>query len=169
MLQRLSEIELPRHRVTPLDQLHLTVFFIGEVAGRDLAATIESATRAAAGLGCFSLTPRRVVSLPERGWPRLVALETDCPSPLLELHERLVRRLAQRPRSRSRERFAPHFTLCRFANDVKAERIEQPIEMPSMAITEVRVMCSELRTDGARHRTVEAIELVGPPRRPETQ
>jgi 2'-5' RNA ligase len=166
MLGLLSELRLAHHRVTPIEQLHITVHFIGDVQRRELDDTVESVERSASGLAAFVLTPRRLISLPERGTPRLVALKTDAPPPLPELHRRLVQRLA-RPRARRAraddDGFLPHFTLCRYAHDAHPppHRFEQDAVLPPIPITEVRLMSSTLRPEGARHEVVGRWVLEG--------
>lgn len=149
----------PRHRLTPLDQVHLTVQFIGDTDERELQDVAESVKRAAAGIGVFSLSPRRLISLPERGPVRLVALETDAPAALLELHRRLAHRLAHSPRAKAGDRFLPHLTLCRFGGEVRAGRVEEPVSLPPFNIASIRLMKSILRPQGAEHVCLEEVAL----------
>ena len=84
LLETLTGLTLPSHRIVPSEQLHLTVHFVGDVSSRDLDRTIESVARSAAGLESFSLCPLKLISLPTRGRARLIAIETDRPAQLLE-------------------------------------------------------------------------------------
>lgn len=156
MLELLGPRRLPAHRTTPVEQVHITVHFIGDVQRRELEDTIESVERSASGLPAFTLEPRRLITLPERGPPRLVALETDVPSALLELHRRLVHRLARPARGggKQRDRFLPHFTLCRFAHDARAQRLDEPVMLEPVAVDHVSLMSSVLRPEGAQHQEV---------------
>lgn len=156
MLDLLPPLDLPAHRTTPREQVHVTVHFIGDMDARRLDDTIESVERSASGLHTFVLTPLRLVALPERGHPRLVALETDAPPPLVELHRRLVHRLARPARKAEREgagrdRFLPHFTLCRFAHGVRAEQIDRPVSIDPIPVGHVSLVSSVLHAAGARH------------------
>ena len=98
LFETLDSLTLPPHKIVPLEQLHLTVHFIGEVVSRDIDRTIESVSRSVAGLKSFSLSPLNLISLPRRGRARLMAIETDRPSALLEIQRRLVSRLARNAR-----------------------------------------------------------------------
>jgi RNA 2',3'-cyclic 3'-phosphodiesterase len=159
MINALQPLALPPHRPTPVEQVHLTVQFIGDTPSKNLDATIESVQRAASGLSAFQLTPRMLLTLPERGPARLVALETDLPAPLLELHRRLVTRLARSARDRHADRFRPHFTLCRFQSPVPGLRIEQAADISPFAIDRIVLMRSALSATGAQHHQVIACEL----------
>ena len=135
----------------------LTLHFVGETHGREVDGVIESVERSAAGVGAFDLAATRLITLPERGTARLVALETDAPPGLLEIHRRLIRRLARRPRDH--ERFLPHFTLCRFANDARPTKLDRPVSIPALPIDEVRLVRSVLRPGGAEHRPLAKFPL----------
>lgn len=159
MHRALEPLSLPRNRVTPADQVHLTLQFVGDVPAKELDEIRESVTRAAAGLHSFMLMPRRFVSLPEHAHPRLIAAETDSPSTLLELQHRLAHRLARNVRDRAGDRFRPHLTLCRFAPGPRPEPVDHPITLPPFEVEHLRLMRSVLRPDGADHREVERIVL----------
>lgn len=159
MLARLDDIVLPRHRRTPAEHVHMTLLFIGEVSHRDLDGIIGSLVHAAAGTACFSLRCTRMCTLPEQGQPRLVAMQTDAPAPLLDLRRRLAHRLTHRLRPGGLERFLPHFTLCRFARDAAAQPFSRGVELAETPIREIRLMCSHLERAGARHELVAAAPL----------
>jgi len=158
-LALLDEVCLPpRARTTPVGALHLTIQFIGDTSAKDLQGVIESVERSAAGIGVFDLTPHRVITLPERGHARLIALELDSPPMLRQLHARLVSRLARNPRDSHRDRFTPHLTLCRFDPGPRPD-VDVPIDLPAFAVDEIRVMRSVLQPSGADHSIVRAIRL----------
>jgi RNA 2',3'-cyclic 3'-phosphodiesterase len=144
----------PRRRETPLEQVHLTLQFIGQVPGRDLPRITESVKRSASGIAPFWLTPLRLITLPERGTPRLIALELDAPAPLLEIRTRLVKRLARSVREHGAERFRPHMTLCRFAPDASPKRLGQAVSLPRFNVDAVVLFRSVLKPGGAEHSDV---------------
>lgn len=164
-LEAIATLDLPAHRATPAEQVHLTLQFIGDTPAKQLDETLESVRRAASGIGAFSLSPQRYITLPpasQRGRPRLVALETDAPGQLLELHRRLAHRLARALRRDPVDRFLPHLTLARFGpgpGEGPARRIEAPAELPAFSVERVVVMRSVLRPEGAEHREVERVGL----------
>jgi RNA 2',3'-cyclic 3'-phosphodiesterase len=139
--------------------VHLTLQFIGAVPRRELEGTIESVERAAAGQSAFTLTPLRLVTFPERGMPRLIALELDAPSTLLEIRRRLVQRLAKRPRREDPERFTPHMTLCRFKPEAHPERVRQAVSLPGFEVRHVSLLQSTLKPTGAVYSEVHSVAL----------
>jgi 2'-5' RNA ligase len=159
LLAAATKLELPEHRLTPVEQVHLTVQFIGDTPSRELDDTLESLQSAASGLSAFSLTWQRLITLPQRGAARLVAAETDQPSTLMELHRRLVTRLARNVRARSLERFRPHMTLCRFTAPVKGVRFDQPLLLNAFQVNRIIMMRSTLGPAGAKHHEVGSATL----------
>jgi 2'-5' RNA ligase len=159
MLRLLEQRVSEPHRTTPPQQVHITVHFIGGVPRRELDRTVESVGRAIAGLTAFTLEPCKLISLPARGAPRLVALETSAPPPLPELHRRLVQRFALRPKDAKRDRFLPHFTLARYPHEARPARMEEAVRLESIPVREVRLMSSVLRPEGAVHTAVASWPL----------
>lgn len=155
----LDGLDLPEARATPLEQVHLTLQFIGDIDPRDVDEVRESVARSAAGIGAFELKPVRLVTLPQRGPARLVAMETDAPAAVLELHRRLAMRLAKSTRRDAADRFLPHLTLCRFRRATKQVFVDEPIEIGPFEIGEIKLMRSVLRPEGAEHREVAAYRL----------
>jgi RNA 2',3'-cyclic 3'-phosphodiesterase len=151
---------LPPHRLTPVEQIHLTMQFIGDTPAKRLDATTESVERATAGVAAFPLTPERLIVLPERGPARLIAMETDAPPSLLELQRRLAVRLATNVRSDAPGRtFRPHLTLCRFRSPSRYILPSVEVEPASFEVERIVLMRSTLSPQGAMHHEVAACEL----------
>ncbi len=158
LLAALARVELPAHRLVPVEQIHLTVHFIGTTAPRELAETAESVHRAAAGLGAFELRPLRLLGLPQR-MARLVAAETDRPPALMEMQRRLAGRLARNARGKPGDRFSPHLTLCRFKRPARAAIPDAELDVAAFPVDRVDLMKSTLDSSGARHAVVESVAL----------
>ena len=152
LLGRCTSITLPPHRLTPPEQVHMTLHFLGDVPIPELPEVEESVRRSAAGLGAFELRITRLRSLPERGPARLVAAEADEHPTLAEVHRRLVHRLAMKPRAR--DRFLPHFTLLRFTGGGAPVNIEQPMDPVVFEMREIVLVRSVLKPSGAEHAEV---------------
>lgn len=152
-------LDLPPHRPTRAEQIHLTLRFIGDTDRRDLERVVESVERSAAGIGTIELRPTRLVGLPERGGARLIALETDAPALLIELHRRLAHRLARHARRNASDRFLPHLTLCRFAAPVRWGIEPREVELPPFTIRSIALMRSVLRSDGMEHLRLAHVPL----------
>ncbi len=156
----------------PVEQVHLTVHFLGNVAPRALNDTIESLDRAKKGLGGFRLTPRQIIALPrttQRGRPRLIAMETDGPADLLELQRRLAQRFARPARHEPGDKFWPHLTLARFKWSGGGEPLKRPAwrgaseraAIPgAFEVREFHLVKSVLRLQGAAHQSVAKWPLV---------
>ena len=152
-MERLSSVALPASRPTPVEQVHLTLLFVGEVAKSRLEDVLESVKRAASGFRVPPLHAERLISLPARGPARLIALEMSAPPELLELQRRLALRLTRRPARKSDREFRPHLTLTRFAGGGDASvRVDLPCPLPgSFPVETVAVVSSHLHPDGATH------------------
>jgi 2'-5' RNA ligase len=152
----------PAHKTTAIDQLHLTVLFLGERRPSLLPDIIESITAAAKGLPKIALTPQKFIALPEKGPARLVAIETQLPNALDELQWRLVQRLVRADRTPTK--FRPHLTLLRFAGaGVDRGTLPRPPAVDALGsfdVTELHLISSVLHPLGARHR-IEATIPVG--------
>lgn len=154
--------EVPVQRPVPTEQVHLTVMFIGDTRSSELAGVEESVRRAAGGVDSFRLQPERLVSLPRGGAARLVAAETDAPPPLLEIHRRLVSRLARGPADRDVDGFMPHMTLCRFAGaGVRGFAIDETVAVEPFLVDRVELVESVLHSSGAEYRRVASVPLGG--------
>ncbi len=151
--------DAPPHRLTPVDQVHLTVQFVGDTPFTRTDNVMESVARAASGVGPMQLAPVRLVTRPARGPVRLIAAETDGPPALLEIKRRLVARLARSSRRDPARRFVPHLTLCRFHPPVRRRPLREPLAIPPFPVRALKLMRSELLPTGAVHREVWAVVL----------
>ncbi len=157
LAEAVGALELPPHRPTPPDQVHLTLQFVGEIDFHGLEDVIESAERAAAGTFAFELSPDRLIAIPDRGPARLVAASAPQVKSLSELVGRLVTRLARKPR---KERpFLPHLTLLRFRSVAPGLELERPIAPVPFTVDRISVMQSILKAGGAEHRALREIAL----------
>jgi len=166
--ERLSALTLPPHRLTPPEQIHLTLHFLGDTPEAELETVVESVSRSCAGLAAAELRALRFLTLPTRGPARLVAVETDAPPSLLELQRRLAQRLARRPHARPGNRYLPHLTLCRFRTPGRVKLAEEALapllDASSRAaapfpLREVKLVRSVLGSAGARHFEVASASL----------
>jgi len=158
-LETLRGIDLPgavELRHTPAEQVHLTVQFIGQRREAEIAAVVTSIERACSGIGRFELTPIRVIGLPVQN-PRVIAVETEAPAELMEIHRRLVTRLARKPRIDAGDRFVPHVTVGRVKGLAAFEAVEAG--SPSFEVREVVLCRSVLTAAGAEHSVMARVRL----------
>jgi RNA 2',3'-cyclic 3'-phosphodiesterase len=157
LLEAAGALELPAHRVTPEDQVHMTLAFIGEIPERQVQGIADSVQGAAAGVAAFALQLQALVVLPERGPARLVAATTDSPAALLELRRRLVARLVTRRRKEAP--FRPHLTLCRFRAPTRLALQPMALALPPFPVESLSLQGSVLHPAGAVHRQVARFPL----------
>lgn len=153
----LDPLSLPAFRTTREEQVHLTLYFVGDTDPRQVDTVLESVRRSASGIGPITLTPRSLVSLPERGPPRLVALEVDSSANLMEFQRRLAHRLSRRA-DRGHEHFLPHFTLCRFVMP-GGTPLRVLTSVASFVVERAAVVQSVLHPGGAEHRALAHVPL----------
>ncbi len=151
--------DLPPHRTPPPGSVHITLQFIGDVIPKDLDAVIESVHRSASGIGPFRLKPQRLITLPSRGDARLIAVQTDQPPGVLEIHRRLAARLSKSLRRSQADRFLPHLTVARFNGPAVGYRIDEPVELDPIPIDNIRLMESHFLQDRVEHHEIERVEL----------
>ncbi len=154
--ERVTELNLPAHRLVPACQIHVTLHFLGPVPVRELDDIRESVRRSAAGVAVAQTCAEALRTLPKRA-PRLVAAVLSESPPLLEVHRRLVQRLARRPRADSR--FLPHLTICRFRSGERCDEIDVPIDGSPFQLERIELMRSTLLPEGARYETLETVQL----------
>lgn len=163
MFEALDKLDLPPAKRPPVDQVHMTLQFIGDVPTAEVRSVIESVERSAAGIRDFPVQPTRLISLPDKGPARLVAMETDSPGGLMEMHRRLAVRLAAAPRPKHEDQFLPHITLCRYDAEVRGSaqgaRVNELVEMDEFIVDRLCLMKSVLRPEGAQHALVAEFEL----------
>ncbi len=166
LLKILQTYDLPKHRETPIEQLHITLHFVGNVRNRDLDKTIETATHAKKGLFGFQVQIKKLIVLPcAPAKPRLIAAETTAPADLLELQRRVASRFARASRQQPGDKYRPHLTLCRFHPGV--ERNAQMPPLPPTLDTDIsfdvasfHIMKSTLRPQGAHHESIAKMPMV---------
>jgi 2'-5' RNA ligase len=161
-------------RYTPIEQVHLTLHFIGGVEPRAIDSITDSIAHAALGIDPFTLTPQRLITLPRNKRDvRLIAAETDAPGALMELHRRLVTRLAQNPRrsgGKLTDGYLPHLTLARFRKGSESKRAQlgeapwareagAPIDPTPFEVTAIALVRSNLKPEGAAHDQIAAFAL----------
>lgn len=147
---------------------HLTLMFLGTWPAARLPALVEALRAAVSGHRCFAVEPGRVGAFPDLLRPRVLFLHLEGGEPL--------RRLAGDVRSavdavwpqgpQDQRAFRPHLTLA---------RIKKPLGSPEFAVlrgldlgtwepfplTEVLLLASELRREGARYTGQAAFPLDG--------
>jgi len=157
------QVEVPGARWVPMEQIHLTLAFLGEVDDAGLQRlTEELATIQAPGLelrfcgtGCF----------PDRRRPRVLWVGLE-PEPLLSSLASLVRKALLACSIPQEDRpFSPHITLARLkfpAVREVAPFLDQPPkqQLPPVAVREFILFQSSLTPKGAIHTPLRRFPLL---------
>lgn len=154
---------LPEARWHDIDDLHLTLRFIGETDSateRDLVDALDlldhpAVTVRPAGFGHFE----------RKGKPAVLFVAVEKTPDLAGLQrqvERLVRGCGVAPEPR---RFTPHVTLARFPKSIEADRVGRwlasapPPEIPPFTVDAVTLYRSRLRPEGPRYEPLHRFPL----------
>lgn len=145
---------LPGARWTDDEQLHLTLRFIGEVAGDD-SDDITKALRSVTGPS-FPLSLKGVGFFPPRGDPRILWVGIAPSEELLRLQARIERACTSAGIEPDKRKFHPHITVARL-NDTPPRKVADYIAQNSLLATETfavssfHLYSSVLRKEGAVH------------------
>lgn len=159
----LESAELPAYEPINPTEAYLNVHFVGPVDERRLESVEESVERALTGFPTFTLQTQSLATLPvpQPGRPnpaRQVAAFTDAPSPLLEIKDRLVRRLAA-GRKHDKDGFQPRFTLGRFRTPVPDLSWRADVQCEAFGVGSLFLVESRLTTEGGRFFVLRDWEL----------
>jgi 2'-5' RNA ligase len=142
------------------DTLHLTLKFLG-----DIPLTAVEQLSAAASLAADKVEPFEIVlegcgAFPPRGQPRVLWIGIDDPSnKLSELNRALEDECAHAGFAREPRAFHPHLTIARIrqphgSRQLAARHKEIGFNREIVGLSEISVVRSELRSEGAKHTTI---------------
>jgi 2'-5' RNA ligase len=148
---------IPNARPVPVDQLHLTLKFIGEVEGSKFL-DIQDALKEIF-LPKFSLSLKGVGTFPPRGMPRVLWAGVEQAERTNALRSAIDRTLAVLNIPRDKKKYTPHLTLARLRNSpihdlqqfLAGNAFFQSSEFP---VDNFHLYRSRLTTKGAQH-TIE--------------
>lgn len=104
-----------------VEQLHLTLHFLGEVDGREMRGLIAALDELEAP--AFDLQLRGVGVFPPRGLPHTLWVGVAEPEPVRLLHRRCARIIDDVRLDRDHRKYAPHVTIARFGRRVAADEV----------------------------------------------
>ena len=154
--------DIPGTHPVPLNQLHLTLKFIGDVGNKAILSLTEAL--ATVENPAFSLAFQGVGCFPPRGTPRIVWAGI-APQPELEqLHSLIDQTLEQQGFARETRQFSPHVTLARLKTPAR-----EPLRLflarhgsfgtEPFQIQDFRLYSSRLTSAGAIHNLEAVYEL----------
>ena len=153
-------------RWIPGRNLHITIWFFGEIAD-DAAAALTGQLRAPLGVTPFELAVRGCGAFPRSGPPRVLWIGTaDGTAAMIEAHAALARRLAPLgylPESRS---YSPHVTMARVKEPGRAARAVRqvlagdPADCGRTRVGALTLFRSRLSPQGASYEPLLRVPLV---------
>lgn len=164
-LQRgLRRTDIPISWVKPAN-IHLTIKFLGDVAASRRDRVRQAVERACQSIAGFDLTVAGAGCFPSPKKARVLWIGlTDLPDPLRRLHANIEAELASEGFAREGKRFAPHLTIGRVRDPLKAVRTVAELmaagfDAETFHAAEVIVMQSELNPAGSIYTPQAVIRL----------
>ncbi len=152
-------------RPVPVEQLHLTLKFIGEVEGSrrlDIEEVLAEISRPS-----FSLCLQGVGTFPPRGVPRVLWAGVQPKDDLLSLRRSIENKLAEIGIPRERQKFQPHLTLARL-NNPSIHHLQQflagnaLLRSPEFSVASFCLYKSQLTNGGPLHSRLQTYALQVP-------
>ena len=145
---------IPNARPVPVDQLHLTLKFIGEVEENrilDIDDALKEINQAE-----FPLCLKGVGTFPPRGAPRILWAGVNPVDRIIALRNSIERTLAAIGIPRDKRKFVPHLTLARL-NNCPIHPLQQCLagnaflQTPEFQVEDFHLYSSWLTRKGALH------------------
>ena len=147
------------------ENLHLTLKFLGDIPVTRVAMLSDAVQRAARAVDEFELIIGGCGTFPSHGPPRVlwVGIE-DSSGKLSQLHKALEDQCATVGFDPEQRPFHPHLTLARLRKPQGSRRLAQlhkdfGFSQEAVAVSELAVVRSELRSEGSKHTVISRHEL----------
>lgn len=147
------------------ENLHITLKFLGEVKEERLTGIIAVLKDIANVSRPFSLRIGGVGTFPEKKRPRVIWIGVEDSEQLLTLQKEIDKRLCSLGFHSEDRPFTGHITIARLKEGAKTERLFEKLsplkqkDFGFIEVTEIVLMKSELRPDGARYEKVDVFTL----------
>jgi len=159
--------EVPEVRATwsREENLHLTLKFLGNIPATRVEALSRAAEQSTRNLHPFELRVAGCGSFPPRGTPRVLWIGIDDQQSLLDrLYGALEDNCAEEGFGRERRPFNPHLTIARIRRPLGARSLAElhnqtGFERMAFAVEELRVIRSELSSEGSRYTVLSSHRL----------
>lgn len=145
------------------ENMHLTLFFLGEVRRDKVDEIAEHLCRRVRGFPSFSFTVEGFGYFKKGGAPRVFWLGVEATSPLLRLYEELRNELSHHGFS-FEEKFVPHITIGRVKYyPEKWEKLVEDLTFPSteVAVDSFKIFSSTLTPEGPIYKAVYECQFEG--------
>lgn len=159
---------LPSLRRVKVENLHVTLAFLGQTPDDRLSEVTDAAAEAARGVSRFTLVFGRPGRFPERGRPRVVWLRiAEGAQGVLDLGEGVYASLRTHGLRFDDRPLAPHLTLARVAEDASAAEAKTvgaaledlPDAKLAFDVSDIAVVQSVLSPKGPRYTALATVPL----------
>jgi 2'-5' RNA ligase len=151
MAEVLNRLNLDGMRRTAIENLHVTLKFLGDIVDSELDDILGAMAMAAEGVSGFELQSQALRFLPARRRPRLVALAMSQPAELAKLYEQHEQAMLAAGFRAEGRRYTPHITLGRFRKPPR-DLPELPAAPPTGFLVEsIRLVESKLTPHGPEY------------------
>lgn len=153
---------IPGVRITPLNQLHITLSFLGDVDTDRIPKICSELKLAFKDVGSFHLSVKGLGAFPNERHARIIWMgieDGDVLASCAKIVERTLKRIGIRY---DRKEFTPHITIARAKDAVNISRIiddHRDDEFLSFDCSSINVMKSILKPTGAEHSVICTIPL----------
>jgi RNA 2',3'-cyclic 3'-phosphodiesterase len=147
------------------DNLHLTLKFLGDIPVASVEQLSVAASIVTTRVEPFEIVVEGCGAFPLRGQPRVLWIGIDDPSgKLSEFSRALEDECANAGFARDSRTFHPHLTIARLrqphgSRQLAARHKEVGFNREAISISELALIRSELRSEGARHTVISRHEL----------
>lgn len=147
-------------RLTPRQQLHVTLVFLGKMGEEQLERAADQLEKLE-DRGRFDMTADRIVGLPKGNNPRVVAAAFSEPLERpRKLHDELAAGLvAKRLYKKEKRPYFPHVTIARNRGRIRLRPSEVAPEPVKFTAVRVTLYNSILKPNGAEHRPLKSVQL----------
>lgn len=151
-----EQLDVGRVRLVPLDNLHVTIAFLGSRPAAETPAIAEALRSAAGGVANPVLRPVRYRETRSVGMLVLDDEEGRATRIAEGAHRRLTELAVYEP---ERRKWLPHLTVVRFRD---RPRLEPSIpDLGAVRMSDAAVYMSRLRATGAQYEVLESVPLGG--------
>lgn len=156
---------IPGARPVPVEQMHLTLKFIGEMEGSrvlDIRGALSEISRPP-----FAIELRGVGVFPPRGIPRVLWAGVTPQDELVALRQVIEKKLTEIAIPREKTKYTPHLTLARL-NNAPLRHLQQLLasnallQSPEFTVAAFTLYSSRLSSKGAMHTALETYALKQP-------
>lgn len=155
-------------RWVPVPNIHLTLFFLGDVSIANLDLLIDNLHAEAIGHNPFEISVGKVGAFPGVQRPRVIWVGVEAPPALRAIQEGIEHRMTKLGYPREERSFSPHLTLGRVSRNitpVDVKKISQVLQASKVGflgaaqVERIHLYRSDLNPDGAVYTVIHSEQL----------